>query len=88
MKYALVITDSRGRDLDYYFRKSVTVKVDLHVFPGAGMETLIDHAMELQPERYDTILLAGGICDVTEKVPKCRSIRLRENATTSLVNST
>ena len=45
MKYALVITNSRGWDLDHYFRKSVTVKVDLHVFPGAGMETLIDHAM-------------------------------------------
>ena len=82
----LVITDSRGRDLDFEFRKACNITFTLVIYPGAGLVKLLNKALANVPKAYDLIFISGGICDITEKCKQPKKISLRGNATTTLVD--
>ena len=86
MKRIMVVTDSRGRDLDHHLRHEEDCYT-LHVLAGAGLVSLIDFALKMNssPALYDMIVILGGICDITYKNHKSGEISLRANHASTLV---
>ena len=84
MKRIMVVTDSRGRDLDHHLRHEEDCYT-LHVLAGAGLVSLIDFALNSSPALYDMIVILGGICDITHKNHKSGEISLRANHASTLV---
>ena len=70
-KYLLFVSDSRGRggtDL----LQDPSLEVTTIIRPGAGLQILTNEAVKfLGLRKYDLVIIAGGICDLTKKEVQC-----------------
>ena len=77
MNLSMVIGDSRLAGLQYYINRAKTGTIPIHVLSCSGkgiqeLTTIIEEQTKNHP--YARVILAGGICDCTQRNDDCRNI--------------
>ena len=69
-KHILIVTDSRGRGLQPFLASRISrqlAAIQVDVLPGATLETITAHLQSKIDRNTDLTIIAGGICNFTQK---------------------